>query len=271
MIKKLGLIAGHGCLPTIAANNAYNKNIDLQIYSTSKDKNRNKEYNPKLHHLINKISITRLGSVIKQLKKDQISDVLFLGKIDKKDIFKNLLFDKTTLSILKSLINRNDNTIFDRVLKEFEKHNLNIISQRKFLKNLVLPKGTYSKKQPSKADWEDIQYGMFYAKKMSSLDIGQTIVTRDKSIIAVEAIEGTDECIRRAGNLIYKKHGIVCKAERKKQDDRFDIPTIGLQTMKVMKESGCQILVIEANKTLVVTPEKIKEMVNKLGMILVSV
>ena len=270
MIKKLGLIAGAGCLPSIAANNAYEQGVDLQIYSFLHVDEIKQNFRSELRNFIKNISISDMSKMLQKIQQDNISDILFLGKIEKKDIFKDQLLDSETLKILKSLPNMNDSTIFVGVLKEFEKYGFNIISQKLFLTNLFLPEGVHSQKQPTKEEWDNIRYGMYYAKEISGLDIGQTIVVRDKSVVAVEAVEGTNECIKRAGSLIQRKNGIVCKVERKKQDNRFDIPTIGLETLQVMEESGCHILAIEKEKTLVVTPEEIKKEADKRGIILVS-
>ncbi len=270
MIKKLGLIAGAGHLPPIAANNAYERGVDLQIYSFFDIDEVKKTFRPELHNLIRKISISELSKILEQIKKDNISDILFLGKIEKKEIFKDQFRESNTFEILKPLPNMNDSTIFVGVLKEFEKYGLNIIPQRLFLANLFLAEGVHSQKQPTETEWNDIRYGMYYAKEISGLDIGQTIIVRDRSVVAVEAMEGTNECIKRAGSLLQRKNGVVCKVERKIQNDRFDVPTIGLETLQVMEESGCHILAIEKEKTLVVTPEEIKRKADKLGIMLVS-
>ena len=270
-MKKLGIIAGSGRLPTIAAQNIYQRKIELRIYSLSSSRQIKEEYMPELRGMIAQASASRLHSLMKQLKKDGISDVLLLGKFEKKNIFKNFFFDKATLRLLMSIKDRSDSTIFSALLEEFKKNGLTIISQKKFLEELLLPEGVYSKKKPSKKEWEEIEYGMFHAKEISGLDIGQTVVVRNKSVVAVEAVESTDQCIERAGSLIQKKGGVVCKVERKKQDDRFDIPTVGIQTLQTMKKSGCFILAIEANKTFVVTPEEVRRKANQLGITFVSV
>ena len=131
-MKKLGIIAGSGRLPTIAAQSIYQKKIDLRIYSLSRSKQIKNEYIPELRGMIIQASVSRLNSLMKQLKKDGVSDVLLLGKIEKKDIFKNLFFDKATLRVLRSIKDRSDNTIFSAILKEFKKNGLNIISQKNF-------------------------------------------------------------------------------------------------------------------------------------------
>ncbi|RME90963.1 MAG: LpxI family protein, partial [Candidatus Hydrogenedentota bacterium] len=179
--------------------------------------------------------------------------------------------DPVSREFLQNLRDRKDDTILSQFTKELANRGIEVISQKLLLQSLLLPPGVYSKKQPDEKTQEDIDFGMDHAKKIGEWDIGQTVVVKDKSVLAVEAIEGTDECILRGGKLARKKGAVVCKAEKKHQDDRFDIPTVGLDTLKVMKRSGANVLAIEANKTFVVTPEEFVAQVNRLGFIFVAV
>ncbi|MDH5718223.1 MAG: UDP-2,3-diacylglucosamine diphosphatase LpxI [Spirochaetia bacterium] len=269
-IKNLGIIAGSGILPAITADEAIAKGINVKIYIIKEGNFESLDIARKYKDISKFISITKVGHALKEFKKDNISHLIMIGKISKENLFKNLKFDLKTLWMLKNLTNRSDNTIFYALADEFFKYDIEFISQKIFLKNLFLPVKVYSKKKPSAQDLKDINYGMYYAKKIGKLDIGQTVVVRYESILAVEAIEGTDKCIERAGILSKGKGAVVCKTEKEKQDCRFDVPAIGITTLETMKKSGAHLLAFEAEKTLIVTPEEVIKKANELKLILVG-
>ncbi len=265
-IEALGIVAGEGILPYLAYQEAKKKGIPTYFFAVE-------EENPYLKDIpssnIEKVSVTQVGKFFQKLHKKGISHVVFLGKIQKKHLFSSLKFDLTTLKLLKKAPNFNDNTLFWTLCEELEKRGIKVLPQGKFLPSLLLKEGIYTRKKPRKKDWEDIYFGLYYAKKIGELDIGQTVVVKKKSVLAVEAIEGTNACIIRGGKL-GKEGVVVCKAEKKNQDPRFDIPTVGLSTLDAMKEVKAKILAIEAEKTFVVTPQEMIQKANKLGIILVA-
>ncbi|MDH5720953.1 MAG: UDP-2,3-diacylglucosamine diphosphatase LpxI [Spirochaetia bacterium] len=267
-IKKLGIIAGSGILPALTADSAIKQNVETVIYAVEEEDFSNKKHNLHLRTISKPVTITQVGKAIKQFKKDGITHLVMIGKITKEHLFKDLKFDLKTLWMLRKLINRNDDTIFFALADELKKNGVDILPQDYFLKDLFLPEGVYSKKKPSAQDLKDIKYGMYYAKKMGQLDIGQTVVVRFESVLAVEAIEGTDECIKRGGRLSRNKGAVVCKAEKAKQDARFDVPAIGVQTLETIKKNGAHALAFEAGKTLIVTPESVIKKANELQLIL---
>ena len=266
-VKKLGILAGSGILPALAAREALKQGWPVTIYAVAEE---NFQSDPDLAPYIQPVTITRFGSFLKRLKREGITNLILLGKIRKEHLFRELRFDMKTVWLLSKMLNKNDDTIFYTVENEMKKIGVTLLPQAQFLEPLLLNEGIYSKKKPSKAILKDIEFGMFYARSIGALDIGQTVVVKDGSVLAVEAIEGTDKCIMRGGELSRKKGAIVCKAEKLKQDIRFDIPTVGVETLEVMKKSGCSVLAIEAGKTFVVTPKEVFDYVNRNHMILVS-
>ena len=196
---------------------------------------------------------------------------MVIGKVHKKSLFKGFKFNLKTLLLLRKIKDWNDKSIFELVASEFKKINIEILEQDVFLKSLLCKPGIYSKKKPTKAQQSDINYGMDFARKIASLDIGQTVVVANKTLLAIEAIEGTDETIKRGCQYAYKSPAVVCKAIRKNQDTRFDVPTVGLDTLEAMRHGGCYILAIDANHTFVADQEKFFKKVNEYRMVFVSV
>lgn len=131
--------------------------------------------------------------------------LLLLGKVKKEIIFKNLKFDLKAIALLARMINKHDYSIFKTVLDEFSKEKITVISQRTYLRSLFLPEGRFTKKVLNKKELEDVAFGMEYAEKMAGLDIGQTVIVLDQSVLAVEAVEGTDSAICRGGSFAKKE------------------------------------------------------------------
>lgn len=173
--------------------------------------------------------------------------------------------------MLKSIKDWNDKSIFNLVYQEFKKTGIEILDQKSFLKSLLCAPGIYSKRKPAKSELDNIEFGMNYAKKIAALDIGQTVVVANKTILSVEAIEGTDEAIKRGGAFARNKAGVVCKAMYKNQDTRFDVPAVGLQTLESMRASGCNVLAIEAKNTFVIDREKFIKKINDYKMVFAAV
>jgi DUF1009 family protein len=271
MQQKVGIVAGAGLLPLMAASALESQNKEFKIYAVKESLFLTQPEADRFSSKTEIISIARFGSFLKSLQKNNITKLLLLGKVEKINLFKNFNFDFKTLIILKSLINKNDDSLFKAMLREFEKLKIEVLRQDAYLKELYLTEGISTKKKPSKPDLEDITYGLEYAKKMGGLDVGQTVIVRNKSILAVEAIEGTDECIKRGGQLSNGKGAIVCKVEKTKQDKRFDVPTVGLNTLETMHRYGCHVLALEAGKVFVVSPSDVIARANQLKIAIVSV
>lgn len=269
-MRRLAIICGSGLLPAIAAREAIAQGWSIQLYVVSEEEFAQQDGIEDLLQYCKTVTLTQFGNILRTLKKDSITDLIMLGKIKKEVLFKNPRFDLKTLWLLSKLINRNDNTIFYGIKKELEKIKINILPQSEFLKKLLMKKKVYSKKKPSKKDWKDIEFGLYYAKKIGALDIGQTVIVKNRTVLAVEAIEGTDLCIQRGGKLSHGKGAVVCKSAKAKQDARFDMPTVGMQTLQSMKESGCNILAIEADEIFAITPKEIIDFADKNKMILVA-
>ena len=199
------------------------------------------------------------------------------GKVEKRVLFDpfrlwRLWPDLRTANMwLKHCTNRADDTILLAVIREFEQDGIQFRSALDFCPEILVKHGFLTRRHPSTGQWKDIHFGWEMAKKMGDLDIGQTVVVSDTAVIAVEAIEGTDECIRRAGELCRRGGMTVVKVAKPTQDMRFDVPTIGLQTIQTMRESGARVLAIESEMTIILDEDEVLRLADKLGIAIVSV
>ena len=175
-----------------------------------------------------------------------------------------------SLSILNKLKNRKDDTIMLALVDELEKEGFTIVDQTTYLKPFMPAVGVLSKKQPTQEQWEDIKFGFELAKHMGGLDIGQTVVVKHKAAMAIEAIEGTDACIKRGGEL-GRGESVVVKTAKPDQDVRFDVPAVGRKTLQSMIDSGCTVLAVEAERTIFVEQEAVLDMANKKGIVICAV
>ncbi len=210
------------------------------------------------------INITQIGQVIKTCKKNNINRLILLGKVNKDIILKSYKFDLKSIILMAKMLNKNDYTFFEIAAEEFSKNNIEILSQKFFLSNLILKPGRYTKKKMDKDSIEDITYGMDLARELARLDVGQSVVVLNKMTLALEAIEGTDETIKRGGILSRGKGACLCKSSKPGQDDRFDLPVVGSQTLQKLTEYNYKTLAIRSGETIVINPKEFIEEANKL-------
>lgn len=219
------------------------------------------------------INVGRFGGLISLLKKLSVSDAVMAGKVSKELLFKHktgIIPDMKAVRLLFSLNDRSDDTVMNAVVAELEKNGIKIHKTTTLTKSLLAPEGPMTRNKPSKDEWNDIEFGWGIAKKMGKLDIGQTVVVKDMAVMAIEAIEGTDEAIRRGGKLA-RKDAVVVKVSKPKQDMRFDVPVVGIDTLHCMKSAGAKVLAVEAEKCIVVDKEEFIKEADKEQMVVVGV
>ncbi|MCD6489431.1 MAG: UDP-2,3-diacylglucosamine diphosphatase LpxI, partial [Thermodesulfobacterium sp.] len=202
--NKIGLISGEGEFPVILARSLKDKNYEIIAVCFS---NRQKERLKKFTSEVFKISIGQLGKLIKIFKEREVKNLAFLGKIDKSYALRVGIPDFKALALWKNLKNREDNSILKSVIEELEKEGFVVRGPSEFLQEFLTPEGIFTKRAPTAEEWEDIKYGFKIAKIIGSLDVGQCVVVKDKMTVAVEAMEGTDATILRAGRL--RKNTVV--------------------------------------------------------------
>jgi len=265
--KVQGLIAGDGELPILLAQSAKNSGFEVVAISlTPKNRLQLQKYCSKVYSF----GPGQVQKILDTLKAEQIKQLTFIGKVSKEMLFRNPKLDKRSISLLKSMKRVNDDAIMLKIIEELNKEGIEVLDQTIFIKNLFLPKGVIGSIQPTEEQLIDIDYGFSLAKEMGRLDIGQSVIVQDKMVLAVEAIEGTDKAIKR-GCQLGSGRAVVVKVSKPSQDQRFDIPTVGLQTVKIMKKYGAKVLAIEANETLIVDKEEMVKFADKNKIVIVAV
>ncbi len=265
--NKQGLIAGDGTLPVKMAQYAKENGFEVICISLSKDNlSQLKKYCTKVYSC-HPGEINKIEGI---LKEEQIKQLTFLGKVNKSVLLQLYKFDSRAIEILKTVERLNDDEVMLLIVKEMEKIGITVLDQTIFIKNLMIPAGVLGKHKPTKEQMEDVNYGFWLAKEMGKIDVGQSVVIKDKMIMAVEAIEGTDKCIKRGAKLA-KKNASVIKVSKPKQDKRFDIPTVGLRTLHTMKRYKANLLAVEANETIIVDQEKVIKYADDNNIVLMAV
>ncbi|MEQ8352631.1 MAG: UDP-2,3-diacylglucosamine diphosphatase LpxI [Leptospiraceae bacterium] len=263
---KLGILAGRGELPWIVAENAIRAGEEVRIFPYTDE-----PIPEQLKKYCIPVVLTRMyASVFASLKKQGIKRLISIGKASKDILYKNPRFDARTLLLIARMENLNDYTIFKNIARELDKIGITVIDQTTYLDDCFLGAGRYGRKLKDK-ELEDVSYGMMYAREMNRLDIGQTVVVGQRSVIAVECVEGTDQCIRRGGGLYSRGGAVVCKVAKKNHDRRFDIPVTGESTLQSMYDSGCKVLAIEAGATIVVNKSEFLKSAKKKGISVISI
>ena len=238
---KIGVIAGAGALPLILAREAQRKGKEVLVIAITK------ETDERLRSLTSEFyqfGAGQLRKIINTITEMDVQEVAVIGKVSKSLLFKPTRLDSRAIMILAKLRDKSDSSIFGAFAAEIESAGPKLVDQRSYLSALLPQKGIITKHRPSKAQTRDIEYGMGLARKIAELDIGQTVVVKDQMPLAIEAMEGTDEAIRRGGRLCGGG-AVVAKAARPNHDFRFDVPTVGPDTIDVLVESKAAALGIE--------------------------
>ena len=266
-MKKIGLIAGVGRLPVEFARAARGMGVHVIGVGVLP------EVDPELSqvtHTYENINIAKLDRIFKVFKREKVTEITMLGKITKELVYAHReMPDLRVLKIFSRIKNFSDDTLTLALVEELAAEGITVLDQTELLRPLMPEPGVLTKRKPTDAELADMRFGLDMAKKIGGLDIGQTVVVKNRAIMAVEAIEGTDACIRRGGQL--GRGGVtVAKSAKPKQDMRFDVPGVGPDTLVSMIEAGAVALVIEAGKTLVVERDRMAEKANQHGITIVA-
>jgi hypothetical protein len=270
----VGLLAGAGRFPIVFAEAARAQGLKVHcmgVLGMAADELRELCTDFRLAPL------ARLGRAIRYFRYRGVDRVVMAGKIEKQVLFEplrmlTLLPDWRTLHMWYRYAaeNKKDDTLLLAVIREFERDHIHFESALTFCPELLVKHGFLTHRKPSPTHWKDVRFGWELAKEMGRLDVGQTIVVSDTAVIAVEAIEGTDACIRRAGELCRRGGFTVIKVAKPQQDMRFDVPTVGVQTIQTMHEAGGRVLAIEAGKTILLDEAAVIELANRFGIAIVA-
>jgi len=266
-VTRIGLVAGEGELPLHVAKNARIQGIEVVPFMVGKESGKLRDL---CKHKGHRIVPGLVGRTLDMLVQEKISHIVFAGKVDKWVLLKDPRIDAIAVEALKQLSRNNDDAIMLWIIEQLAQRGIQVLPQADFLRELFLPERCLSQRTPDENELRDARYGFEIAKEMGRLDIGQTIVAYSGMILAVEAIEGTDECLKRAGKVSGRKGGVVVKVAKPDQDQRFDIPTVGLRTLKTMRKAGLHMLVTEADRTLYLEPEEMAAFADRHKMIIWS-
>lgn len=264
---KIGLIAGGGQFPVLFAKKAMDKGY--QVYAVG----FNNETSAELDSLVYQIKYLYLGQItklIKFFKENDIQDAVMLGSIRKNNIFKNIRPDLKALTFIAKNVKTHDDSVLSAFADLLLKDGIKILSSTFLLPDLISPAGCWTNRKPDKAEKKDIEQGWRIASEIGKLDIGQCIVISNGTVLAVEAIDGTDETIRRGGRLSQNNGAVVVKRCKPTQDMRFDLPSTGCQTIETMHEAGASVLVLEAEKSLSFDREKMIQLANQYDIAIVG-
>ncbi|OQY45599.1 MAG: hypothetical protein B6240_08525 [Desulfobacteraceae bacterium 4572_87] len=243
--KIIGLIAGGGQFPLLVADAA--RKQGTRVVAVAHHGETDADLSNKVDEIV-WIKLGQLGQLIKTFKKFGVTKALMAGSIAKKKMFE-MRPDLKGLAIMSKLAIFHDDDILRSVTSEFAKDGIEIVSSTLFLPELLTPEGCLTKRQPTKSQWTDIHFGWKIAKELGRLDIGQSVVVRKKTVLALEAIDGTDATILRGGAIAREK-AVVVKVSKPRQDLRFDVPCVGMETISVMSRVKSAVLAVEAGRTL---------------------
>lgn len=264
---KYGLIAGNGQFPFLAIEGAKKAGVNISVVAIREETDKEIE---KVAGKVCWIGIGQLNKMISFFKRENVTKVMMCGQVKHTQIFSDAIPDLRMIKMLFRLKRRNTDSIIGAVADELAKEGIELIDSTFFLKEHLAEKGVLTKRGPNSVEKEDIEYGLEIAKEIARLDLGQTIVIRAKACVAVEAMEGTDETIRRAGRLARGNLTVV-KVAKPNQDMRFDVPVVGIPTIQTMKESGATCLCVTAGKTLMFEKQKMIEIANKEKICIIAV
>jgi DUF1009 family protein len=243
----LGLIAGNGRFPFLvaaAARRAGRRVVAVAI---------REEAFPDLAaevDVIEWVGLGQLGKAIDALKSHGVSEAVMAGQVKHKQIFSGIVPDLKLMGVLARLAIKNTDSLIGGVADALARDGIRLLPSTELLADHMATEGAMSARKPGRDERADVDYGRAVARTLAGLDLGQTVVVKDRAAVAVEAMEGTDEVIRRAGR-IAGPGAVVVKVAKPRQDMRFDVPVVGAGTLAAMREAGARVLALEAGRTLI--------------------
>jgi DUF1009 family protein len=262
---RIGLIAGGGQFPIIFSKAAKSKGFEVFAAAY------HKETDPTLEEYVERIQWFYLGQVkrlLKYFKENSVKEAVMMGAVKKIRMFSNFRPDSKAISVIAGVKHTHDDELLGAFARLLEEEGIKVRAATFLLPSLLAQEGCWTKKKPSNSEWNDIQLGWRLAKEVGRLDIGQCVVVGGGSVLAVEAIDGTDATIKRGGEL-GRGNAVVIKVCKPNQDQRFDIPATGVQTINTMHEYGAKVLAIEAGKAVVFDKDEMIHHANKYGISIV--
>jgi DUF1009 family protein len=282
-VVKLGLIAGSGPLPLFALQEAERLGLAVTVAAIEE------EASPEITVFVEKsthpvsihwIGLGQLGKLLRVFKREGVDKVTMVGQVKHVRVFApgsrrpldklKHIPDLTMIRLLASLGQKDTGSLVRSVIARIEKENIQVLDSSVLLRRLLSEKGVLTDRAPTSDEVGDFDYGRVVALEIARLDLGQTIVVKDRAVVAVEAMEGTDATIRRAADLVAGERLTVVKASRPGKEMRFDLPVIGLKTLETMQECNVSALGVDAGRTLMIEKDRFLVKANQLGMTVVG-
>lgn len=264
---KFGLIAGNGKFPFLVVEGAKKQGASLAVVAIKEETDKRIE---EVAEKVLWVGIGQLGKMINFFKKEGVTKAMMAGQVKHVQIFSGALPDLKMLKMLWNLPQRNTDALIGGVANVMAKDGIELIDSTYFIKDQLAQEGVLTKRKPDKNEEGNIEYGVKIANEIARLDLGQTIVVRAKACVAIEAMEGTDAVIKRAGELAKGKLTVI-KVAKPDQDMRFDVPVVGVPTIQTMIEAGATCLCLTPNKTLMFDKEEMIKLADDNKICIVAV
>jgi UDP-2,3-diacylglucosamine hydrolase len=258
-----GLIAGNGRFPFLVLEGARSQGIEMAVIALKEEASPELEQATKRFHWV---SLGELSKTIELMKGEGVKRAVLAGQVKHNKIFSAIRPDWKLAKLLFSLPKKNTDSLIGAVAKAFEEEGIQLVDSTHFLKPLLPEAGVLTRRAPNERETADMAYGLEVARHLAEMDIGQTVVIADRACVAVEAMEGTDETIARAARFANERPLVVVKVSKPQQDMRFDVPVVGLPTVKSMREAGATALAIDALRTLLFDRTRLMETADAAGI-----
>jgi len=267
---RLGLIAGNGRFPFLVLEAARAQGHDVTIVAAQEEAFPElNEAAARLGADIHWISIGHLGKCINLLKDAGISNAVMAGQVKHAKIFSGLIPDWTMAKVLKHAFTKNTDGLIGAIAEVLRENGIELMNSTALITPLLARPGAMTVRQPTEEEHKDLEFGYRMADQIAALDIGQTIAVKHQAVVAVEAMEGTDEVIARAGHLAGPGVCIV-KVAKPKQDMRFDVPVVGFATLQAMRVAGAAVLSVDAGRTLMLDGDAVRASANEAKIAIVG-
>ena len=242
-----GLIAGNGDFPFLVLEGARSRGIEMAVIAIRE------EASPSLERVARRLHWVGLGELsraIELLHQEGVKRAVMAGQVKHNKIFSAIRPDWRLAKLLFSLPAKNTDSLIGAVARVLQDEGIELVDSTKFLGPLLPSAGVLTRRAPDESEAADMAYGRDIARRIAGLDLGQTVVVRDRACVAIEAMEGTDETIERAARITGGQRLVVVKVGKPKQDMRFDVPVVGIKTIEVMRRCQATALAIDAGRTL---------------------
>ena len=276
--QRIGLVAGWGRFPQVVAQTLRRDGHEVYTVGIKGHADAALQNDSHGYH---EVGVARMGAAIRYLRGQGVERGIHAGKMHKVEFIRRfawigLIPDYTTFRafyphFVSGRRNRNDDSLLLAVVDAFARGGVELAPATDFAPELLVKTGTLSTQQPTAKQQQDIAYGWQLAKEMGRLDVGQSVAVKGRAVLAIEAIEGTDQCIRRAGELCSQGGFTVVKVAKPQQDMRFDVPTIGIGTLETLVAAGGKVLAVEAGKTILLDEPEVIQFANRRKLVVVAV